>query len=164
MKITIQLLLSMIFLILVSCNPSSRNSNSESVPVSDSLVSEQNKTNSQSLPAGDTTTKISIKTPDVSPLTGDWLRTDGGKTIRIKSALPDGKLEAEYFNPKSIHVGYAEWKVKNNSLIIVVELQDVNYPGSRYTLEYIPAEDKFAGIYYQAVDKENFDVEFVRQK
>jgi len=164
MKIRAKLLISLVLLILISCNHPAGNSGSKSISDSDSVDVEQNKTNSQPLQAGDTVAKISMKTPDVNQLTGDWLRTDGGKTIRINGASPDGKLDAEYFNPKPMHVGQAEWLVKNNSLVIVVELQDVNYPGSRYALEYFPAEDELAGIYYQAVDKENFEVEFVRQK
>jgi len=155
MKISTLLLLSNVFLILLSCNPPSGKSNSAPVPDSGSVVAEANKTDSQPQLAGDTAAKISMKTPDFNQLTGDWLRTDGGKTIRINKATPDGKLDAEYFNPKPIHVGQAEWLVKNNSLVIVVELRDVNYPGSRYALEYFPAEDELAGIYYQAVDKKN---------
>jgi len=164
MKIRTILSISLVFLSLISCNRPDGNAGSKSVSNSDPLLADANKSNSQPLKAGDTAAKISIKTPDVNQLTGDWLRTDGGKTIRINGASPDGKLDAEYFNPKPIHVGQAEWLVKNNSLVIVVELQDVNYPGSRYALEYIPAEDVLAGIYYQAVDRENYEVEFVRQK
>jgi hypothetical protein len=148
MKIRIQLLLSLAIFILASCNAPSGN----------------NKTDSQSQSAVDTATQPNMKIPDYNLLAGDWLRTDGGKTIRIKSVLSGGQLDAEYFNPKPIHVGQAEWLAKNNSLVIVVELQDVNYPGSRYALEYFPAEDELAGIYYQAVDRENYEVEFVRQK
>jgi hypothetical protein len=164
MKIRTLLLLSLVFLVLVGCNPPSGNSNSATVPNSGSVVAEANKIDSQPQLAGDTAAKIGMKTPDFNQLTGDWLRTDGGKTIRINNATPDGKLDAEYFNPKPIHVGRAGWLVKEKSLIVFVELQDVNYPGSLYTLEYFPAEDELAGIYYQAVDKENYEVEFVRQK
>jgi hypothetical protein len=164
MKVRTILSISLVFLILISCNRPDGNSGSKFFSNSDSLLAEANKTDSQTLTAGDTAAKNSMKTPDVNQLTGDWLRTDGGKTIRIKGATPDGKLNAEYFNPKPIHVGQAEWLVKNSSLVIIVELQDVNYPGSRYALEYIEAEDVLAGVYYQAVDKENFEVEFVRQK
>jgi len=164
MKIATQVLLSVVLLILISCNRPGGNAGSKSISGPDSVGFEQNKSDSQPPIAGDTEAKIGMKTTDINQLTGDWLRTDGGKSIRIKGATPDGKLNAEYFNPKPIHVGHAEWMVKNNSLIIIIELQDVNYPGSRYALEYIPAEDEFAGIYYQAVDKESYEVEFVRQK
>jgi hypothetical protein len=164
MKISVQILIPLYCLILLSCNLPSRNSNSESGPVSDSVTAEADKTDSQLQQAGDTAAKSSMKTPDFNQLIGAWLRTDGGKTIRINGATPDGKLDTEYFNPKPIHVGRAEWLVKNNSLVVIVELQDVNYPGSRYTLEYFPLEDELVGVYYQAVDKESYDVGFVRQK
>ena len=44
-----------------------------------------------------------------------------------------------------------------------IELRDVNYPGSTYTLTYDPATDQLSGNYFQAVRRENFDVVFVRQ-
>jgi hypothetical protein len=34
---------------------------------------------------------------------------------------------------------------------VVVELRDVNYPGSTYTLTYDPGTDRLTGTYYQAV-------------
>ena len=148
MKNRIQLLLSLTILSIASCNAPSGN----------------NKTDSESQSAVDSATQPITKIPDYTVLAGDWLRADGGKTIRIKSILPGGQLDAEYLNPKPIHVGRAEWMVKNNSLVVIIELQDVNYPGSRYALEYFPAEDVLAGVYYQAVDKVNFEVEFVRQR
>jgi hypothetical protein len=101
---------------------------------------------------------------DYNKLVGNWVRTDGGYELEINSATPSGKIEAGYFNPNPIHVGRAEWVGKNNSLIIIVELQDKNYPGSTYTLEFLPSEDKLIGNYFQAVEGVNFDVEFVRIK
>jgi len=164
MKISVHILIPLFCFILVSCGPPSENVKSETSPINDSLVAGQGITAAQSQTNGDTTKENNQIKQDVNQLIGDWLRTDGGKTIRINGATPDGKLDAEYFNPKPIHVGRSEWLVKNNSLVIIVELQDVNYPGSRYTLEYLPAEDELVGIYYQAVDKESYDVGFVRQK
>jgi len=35
---------------------------------------------------------------------------------------------------------------------VFIELRDVNYPGSTYSLTYEPASDQLKGIYYQAVD------------
>ena len=45
-----------------------------------------------------------------------------------------------------------------------VELRDVNYPGSTYTLVYQPENDQLAGIYYQAALQQQFDVFFERTK
>ncbi len=97
-------------------------------------------------------------------LIGRWTRTDsdGAYVIEIKSASSDGKLVASYFNPNPIKVGRAEWQKKNNILVVVIELRDVNYPGSTYTLTFIPGENRMTGNYYQAVEGTNFDVEFIR--
>lgn len=102
--------------------------------------------------------------PELSRLMGRWLRPDGGYILEIRSATPDGKLDVGYFNPKSIHVGRAEWVEKDGKLYVMAELQDVNYPGSIYGLEYQPATDHLVGTYYQAVEKNTYDVEFVREK
>lgn len=101
---------------------------------------------------------------DIKRLEGRWLRPDGGYVLEIRSASPDGKLDVGYFNPNPIHVGRAEWVEKDSKLYALVELQDVNYPGSTYGLEYIVAQDRLVGTYYQAQEKTTFDVEFVREK
>jgi len=46
----------------------------------------------------------------------------------------------------------------------VLELRDVNYPGSMYNLRYDPENDRLNGTYFQAVQRETYDVEFVRTK
>ena len=43
-----------------------------------------------------------------------------------------------------------------------VELRDVNYPGSTYTLQYDAASDRLMGTYFQAVAKQTFRIEFAR--
>lgn len=103
---------------------------------------------------------------DQDLLVGRWTRTDsdGAYVIEIKSASADGTLEASYFNPGPIKVGHAEWQKKNNGLMIIVELRDVNYPGSTYTLNFIPSENRMTGNYFQAVEGTNFEVEFVRAR
>jgi hypothetical protein len=118
-----------------------------------------------------TTNSTSAAAPSIVPakadqdlLVGRWERTDsdGAYVIEIKSAGSDGKLEASYFNPNPIKVGRTEWQKKNNILGVMVELRDINYPGSTYTLNFIPGENRMTGNYYQAVEGANFDVEFVR--
>ena len=155
-------MLILLAFITASCNTPAGNRNSESV--SDSIAAGPNETMLSAQLPRDTTTNRVAKKPDYNLLVGDWLRNDGGKSIRIQSILPDGKMDAAYFNPKPIHVGRAEWIIKENNLVIFIELQDVNYPGSAYTLQYYPAGDELAGIYYQAVDKVNYEVVFVRQR
>jgi len=102
--------------------------------------------------------------PDFQKLKGRWLRPDGGYVIEIKSADENGKLEASYFNPKSIHVAKAEAKQEGGVTKVFIELQDVNYPGSTYTLVYVPDRDLLAGVYYQALQQQSFDVYFERMK
>ena len=102
--------------------------------------------------------------PAYEKLKGRWLRDSGGYTIEIRSVGPGGKLEAAYFNPKSIHVGKAEASQQGEMLKVFIELRDVNYPGSTYTLAYDAKSDRLVGRYYQAVARETFDVYFVRLK
>jgi hypothetical protein len=104
------------------------------------------------------------KVADKKLLVGDWLRTDAGYRMLIEKANEDGTLNAEYFNPQSINVGKANWEENNGNLKIIIELRDVNYPGSTYSLNYLPDRDILAGDYYQAVEGITFYVEFVRQK
>lgn len=96
-------------------------------------------------------------------LTGSWLRPDGGYVLEIRDAAADGTLRAAYFNPRPINVARAEWTEKDGRLTVFVELRDTNYPGSTYTLQYLPKEKKMIGTYYQAVQKANFSVEFIQQ-
>ncbi len=39
----------------------------------------------------------------------------------------------------------------------------MNYPGSTYKLVYDPGRDVLGGLYFQAVQQQTFDVEFVRR-
>jgi hypothetical protein len=97
-------------------------------------------------------------------LAGRWLRPDGGYVLEIRDVESSGRLEAAYYNPRSINVSRAEWRVEDRLLRVFVELNDVNYPGSTYTLFYFPEQDRLAGNYFQAVHKQTFEVFFVRQE
>ena len=101
---------------------------------------------------------------DKNQLVGDWVRTDASYLIKIKSINDDGILEAQYFNPKPINVESAGWEENYGNLKMTIVLRDVNYPGSKYTLNYLPERDIIAGDYYQAVQGLNFYVEFTRNK
>lgn len=100
--------------------------------------------------------------PDFQKLKGKWLRPDGGYIIEIKSADDSGKLDAGYFNPNPIHVAKAEAKQEGNAVQVFIELQDVNYPGSTYTLTYVPERDLLVGVYFQALQRQRFEVYFER--
>jgi hypothetical protein len=97
-------------------------------------------------------------------LTGRWQRPDGGYVLEIKSIAVNGALDAAYFNPKSIRVAKAEVSRDGGEVKVFIELRDVNYPGSIYSLTYDPAGDQLKGIYYQAAEKQRFEVAFVRMK
>ena len=106
------------------------------------------------------------KTPvklDTAKLKGRWLRPDGGYIIEILNVHDEGTLEAAYYNPQPINIAVAEWKVEKNRLKIFIKFDDVNYPGSTYTLDYFPDRDLFIGAYFQATQQQTYYVEFMRQ-
>ena len=100
--------------------------------------------------------------PNPSNLIGRWLRPDGGYVLELSDPTPKGQLKAVYFNPRPINVSSAEWKLKDGLLRVFIELRDVNYPGSTYTLDYNPTTDRLTGIYFQAALRQQFEVEFER--
>ena len=104
------------------------------------------------------------KAADKNLLVGDWVRTDGSYLIKINKVNEDGSLEAQYFNPNPINVESAKWEEVYDNLKIIIVLRDQNYPGSTYTLNYLPEGDFLAGEYFQAVERSTFYVEFARNK
>lgn len=104
----------------------------------------------------------SASTADYRPLVGRWQRTDGGYVIEIHTVAPDGAMEAGYFNPRPINVSRARASLFKDHLKVEVELRDTGYPGSTYTMIYDPNKDTLIGLYYQAVQRQNFEVVFVR--
>ena len=95
-------------------------------------------------------------------LSGRWRRPDGGYLLAINSIADNGAMDAAYFNPNPIHVGNAVASRDGNVTKLFVELRDVNYPGSTYSLSYDPAGDRLQGTYYQAVEQQRFEVVFER--
>ncbi len=104
-----------------------------------------------------------VTSPAFEKLKGKWLRPDDGYILEVKSVDDaSGKLEAAYFNPRPIHVAKAEASLDGASLKLFIELRDVNYPGSTYTLTYDPANDQLKGDYLQSALNQTFDVFFTR--
>ena len=97
-------------------------------------------------------------------LEGQWVREQGGYVLVLQDIMPDGSLKAFYLNPRNINVHVASWKFEDERLFLYVELRDVNYPGSNYSLMYRAANDVLWGSYYQAVQKQTLDVYFVRSR
>ena len=101
--------------------------------------------------------------PELSRLTGKWLRPDGGYVLEIQSVAADGQLAAAYFNPNPIHVAAAKATQQAGTLNIFVELRDTGYPGCTYTLTYDAPTDQLRGDYFQAALQQHFDIVFIRQ-
>ena len=108
--------------------------------------------------------KVSPGQTDVQRLEGRWVRPDGGYILELRDIKKDGSLMASYFNPRPIKVFSAKWSRKEGTINLFVEMRDVNYPGSKYNLQYEPGSDRLKGTYFQAVEKQTFNIEFVRAK
>ncbi len=89
---------------------------------------------------------------------------DGGYILEIRAVDASGKIHGVYLNPKPINIAKAEATRDGSKLNVFVELRAPNYPGSTYTLTYDPQRDQLRGIYFQAVQQQTFNVEFVRMK
>ena len=113
---------------------------------------------SQPVPAPQT----AVTPPDFQALVGRWVRIDTPYVIEIQSASQDGTLQATYYNPRSINISVAEAWDKDGTLEVFVELRDVNYPGSTYTLTYDRAMELLMGVYFQAATQQKYDVAFRR--
>ena len=101
--------------------------------------------------------------PGFDRLVGRWERTDGGYVLEVTRAETDGRLEASYLNPSPIHVAQATASRQGATITVFVELRDVNYPGSTYTLVYDPVSDTLEGTYFQALQQQRFSVVFARR-
>ena len=136
------------FLILpVSCNNTPEPDSVE--PVADS--------------ASDDRTNILVgEETNFQALTGRWLRPDGGYIIDIRGIDSVGRVDARYFNPAEINVSRAEATLEEGQLKLFIELRDRGYPGSTYDLVYDAQKDTLFGVYFQAVQQQNFQVLFVR--
>jgi len=108
--------------------------------------------------------KKAQKQTDFQRLEGRWVRPDGGYILEFKDIKKGGNLTAAYFNPRPIKVFSANWNLKDGKIYIFVELRDINYPGSKYNLQYDTKSDSLKGTYFQAVEKQTFTIEFVRGK
>jgi hypothetical protein len=99
-----------------------------------------------------------------SALKGRWLRPDGGYILEIENVLAEGRIQAAYYNPRSIHVASAEAALDGGVPKVLVRLEDQGYPGCTYTLRLDPGKDELGGVYFQAALQESYDVVFVRTK
>lgn len=99
----------------------------------------------------------------VKKILGRWVRVDGGYALELRNPDVSGAMEAGYFNPKPIKVSRAIWMQGGAGLQVVVELNDVGYPGATYVLSHDPQTDRLVGQYTQPAMQQSFDIEFIRQ-
>lgn len=114
--------------------------------------------------AGDSGSQDQQVQDDAERLIGAWQRQDGPYLIDIYKILKEGELDAAYYNPKPINVSRALFTKENEGLKVFIELRDINYPGSTYTLTYSSKNDSLAGEYFHAGINRTFDVIFLRRK
>ncbi len=108
-----------------------------------------------------TSSSASVQT-GFQQLKGRWQRSDSDYVIEIRGIDSSGRMEASYFNPRSIHVARAEASRQGALVKVSIELRDEGYPGSTYDLTYDESRGALYGKYYQAAIKETFDVVFVK--
>jgi hypothetical protein len=97
-------------------------------------------------------------------LPGRWVRVEGGYVISIKAVGADGRLDAEYANPRALPFYTAAATSEGGVLKLFFELRAGGYGGSTYTLIYDAATDRLLGEYNQVVVHQKFNVVFVRAK
>lgn len=97
-------------------------------------------------------------------LKGRWKREDGDYILDIRGVDSGGKLDAEYLNPRPIHIVQAEATQENGVTNVFIELRDAGYPGAIYELTYQAERDRLEGTYYQPAIQQLFEVVFVRMK
>ena len=83
--------------------------------------------------------------PSARQFIGEWMRSDGTYRMVI-SGEADG-LKAQYFNPSPINVESTAVVEVEDGLSLNVVLRDEGYPGSSYTLQYIPQYRVLVGTY-----------------
>jgi hypothetical protein len=105
-----------------------------------------------------------VVSADSSRLAGTWERTDAPYQLVITDIKDDGSMTAIYLNPNPVNVSKSNWVDGKDVMSIFVELRDVNYPGSNYSLTYFPDRDMLIGKYFQAVRGMTYDVAFARAK
>lgn len=104
------------------------------------------------------------ESPVFAPLTGRWVRHDGGYMLMVHRVEADGTANVGYFNPNPIRVSEARASSEDGNLYLFVELRDVGYPGCTYRLTYDKARDRLVGVYYQAAQRQSYDIVFERAR
>jgi len=96
-------------------------------------------------------------------LVGTWVRPDGGYKLVIKSVGMDGKTEAQYFNPNPIRIAEAKAFIEAGTAKLFVTFDDTNYTGSTYDLALASDKKRLVGKYFQAIQKQTYEIFFERE-
>jgi uncharacterized protein (DUF2147 family) len=118
----------------------------------------------QPLPAATAAPATANEQQKFDALPGRWVRVEGGYVISIKAVGADGRLDAEYANPRALPFATASATSEGGVLKLFFELRAGGYGGSTYTLIYDAASDRLLGVYDQVVVDQKFNVAFVRAK
>ena len=105
---------------------------------------------------------LGIYSPELLAMQGRWVRNDAPYIIELRQNQSH-KLQASYFNPRPIHVEETETAKKDGLQYVMIKLQDVNYEGSVYLLNYNREQDTLQGIYLHGGSGQRFQVSFSRQ-
>ena len=103
-----------------------------------------------------------LYSPDLLAMQGRWIRSDAPYVIELRYD-PTHTLKARYFNPRPINVAKTETTINEGRQFVMIELQDVNYDGSLYLLNYDRGQDALDGIYVHGASGQRFQVRFSRQ-
>lgn len=152
---------SFLMIAVASCRHSAKEP--KEAPMKDTVISTQGRETVMRSADTASATAEAVST-EQQKLKGRWMRSDGDYIIEVFEVSGDGTLKAAYYNPNSINVEKGEWIIQDEKLFMQVILRDVNYPGSTYTLQYVPEDDLLTGNYFQAVEGVNYDVLFNRKK
>lgn len=100
--------------------------------------------------------------PELLAMQGRWVRTDAPYVIELRQNT-NHQLQASYFNPRPIHVETTETARKDGLQYVMIKLQDINYEGSVYLLNYDREQDTLHGIYMHGGSGQRYQVSFSRQ-
>jgi hypothetical protein len=101
---------------------------------------------------------------DENLIKGVWGRTDAVGEINISEVLNNGLLKATFYNPKMITIEKAVWTNSSDVLRIYILFREDKYPGSSFSLNYLPEKDLLLGVYFDALTNESHSVSFKRVK
>jgi hypothetical protein len=116
------------------------------------------------LPEAAVNTDVSTKPakPEMTGLTGRWLRADVGYVLDIRSVAGDGKLDVILSAPRTVQVGKAIASQVSGKTQIEIEIADPALAGCKYTLTFDPVGNRLNGVYFQSALKETSEIFFVR--